>query len=86
VSWIKPKKVRVTRDVDIDEPHNYSHRDVWAGEIFYTCMLPTYNCVDIIGGIALTERPDQYPFFEFPKDAVEYIDDISSVDQPEVPA
>jgi hypothetical protein len=83
---LQPRRVRVTRDVDIDEPHNYSHRDVWAGEIFYTCTLATYNCVDTYNGVALTEYPNKYPFFEFPIDAVEYIDDISSVDQPEVPA
>jgi hypothetical protein len=77
--------MRVVRDVDIDEPGNYSHRDVWAGEIFYTCVQATYGCIG--AGLALTERSDGgYPFFEFPRDAVEYVNDSSSTDQPEVSA
>ena len=53
---------------------------------FYECNLNTYGCVDTVGGVALTERPGEYPFFEFPRDAVEYVNDSSSTDQPEVPA
>jgi hypothetical protein len=83
---MRPRKVRVVRDVDIDEPHNFAERDVWAGEEFWECLLTTYGCVDTIGGIALTERYNEYPFFEFPRDAVEYVNDSSSADQPEVPA
>jgi hypothetical protein len=83
---MQAQKVRVTRDVDIDEDHNFAERDVWAGETFYICTLNTYGCVDSMSGVALTERPNEYPFFEFPKDAVEYVNDSSSSDQPEVPA
>ena len=30
---MQPRKVRVIRDVDVDESHNFAERDVWAGNI-----------------------------------------------------
>ena len=63
--------VRVTRDVGINDPHNYSGRDVKQGETFYVFRLHTYGCIDTYNGIALSEGYDQYPFFEFPLDAIE---------------
>jgi hypothetical protein len=63
--------VIVTRDVAADEPCNYLGRAVSKGERFYTFHEPTYGAVDDINGIALSETTGQYPFFEFPRDAVE---------------
>ena len=65
--------VTVTRDVANGEPHNYLGRAVKAGETFYTFHEPTYGSVDTDGGIALSEAPGKYPFFEFPRDAVEVL-------------
>lgn len=65
------KQVTVTRDVGVNEPHNFLHRPVAEGEVFYKCDLPTYGCINYDGGIALTEQPGEYPFFEFPRDAIE---------------
>jgi hypothetical protein len=63
---------RVTRDVSRDEPHNYLGRDVVKGEVFYRAAHPAYGCIDTDNGLALTEKPDgDYPFFEFPLNAVE---------------
>lgn len=65
-------KYRVTRPVLKDDEHNYSGKDVAEGEILYAATRPTYGCVDTCNGIALTRKPDgDYPFFEFPLDAVE---------------
>ncbi len=62
--------VEVTRDVPANYPHNYLGRDVNEGEVFYLFTLPTYGCINERGGVALSERPDEYPYFEFPADAV----------------
>ena len=64
------RRVIVTRDVAADEPHNFLRRDVAAGEVFYTFHQCTYGCVDTVEGVALSETQDEYPFFEFPRDAV----------------
>lgn len=67
-------KVRVTRDVLSSE--NYSGRDVKEGEVLYVYQGHTYGCIDwLSGGVALTERDGETPFFEFPGDAVEVVDD-----------
>jgi hypothetical protein len=63
--------VRVVRDVAASEPHNYLHRDVKAGEVFYAFTRPVYGSVDFVNGVALSEAEGEYPFFEFPRDAVE---------------
>ena len=63
--------VRVTRDVTIDEDHNYLGRAVKEGEYFFTFIGVTYGCVDTCGGIALSEVEGQHPFFEFPRNAIE---------------
>ena len=65
--------VIVTRDVAGDEEHNYLGRAVSKGEKFYTFHEPTYGAVDEWNGIALSETAGQYPFFEFPRDAVEVL-------------
>lgn len=66
--------VRVTRDVPASEEHNYLGRDVKEGEIFYRFNQHTYGCVRF-PGVALSVEQGEYPFFEFPGDAVEDIDD-----------
>src|SRR5512146_1787169 len=65
-------KFKVTRFVHHDEPHNYANRDVDEGEVFYKFERYTYGCVDKNNGIAVSETdPHTYPFFEFPRDALE---------------
>lgn len=66
--------VRVTRDVEMDEPHNYSGHEVKEGTYFFTFNRPTYGCVDDCGGIALSEVEGEYPFFEFPRNAIEVVE------------
>lgn len=65
------RPVKVVRFVSIDEEHNYLERDVLKGETFYTFDKNTYGCVDELDGIALSEVEGEYPFFEFPRDAVD---------------
>lgn len=62
--------VRVTRDVAAGEEHNYLGRDVRQGEIFYRFSGHTYGCIRW-PGVALSEKQGEYPFFEFPEDAIE---------------
>src|SRR5512146_1224690 len=65
-------KFKVTRFVHHDESHNYANRDVDEGEVFYKFERCTYGCVDENNGIAVSETdPYTYPFFEFPRDALE---------------
>lgn len=60
----------VTRPVSKGEPHNFLHRDVAVGEVFYKFTGATYGCIDYSGGVALSEASDANPFFEFPVDAI----------------
>lgn len=69
--WALGHPAVVTRDVRADELHNHLGRDVKAGERFYTFTQYTFGSVDNQNGIALSERNGEYPFFEFPRDAVE---------------
>lgn len=74
-------KVRVIRFVSEDEEHNFLHHDIYPGEEFYLFTASTYGCISP-GGIALSDRgEDEYPFFEFPHDAVEEIDDLAGTAQ-----
>ena len=71
---MKAKRYMVTRDVAIDAPHNFADRDVRAGEILYGATVVTHGCVDTTNGIAATwDSEGGYPFFEFPRDAVEAV-------------
>jgi len=67
------KRYRVTRYVHHDEPGNWLLRDVEAGEVFFKYSGPTWGSVDLDNGIPLSEEPLAFPFFEFPRDAVEEI-------------
>lgn len=82
----KPKAYRVTRDVPAipedfwdGEPYdcsqyNFSGRDISEGEILYDAMKPTYGCA-AYPNIALTfDETGDYPFFEFPYDAIEPVE------------
>jgi hypothetical protein len=67
-------KVKVMLDVPKDAPGNYSGRDVHAGEEFFVFQASTYGCVNESTGIALSEKGEiSYPFFEFPREALEAI-------------
>lgn len=65
------RRAVVVRDVAKDEPHNYLHRDVAAGEVFYDFIWNTYGCVSDFG-VALSEQPGEHPFFEFPANAIQW--------------
>jgi hypothetical protein len=68
----RPTEYRVTRDVGHDERGNYSGESFAEGDVLYQPMRPTYGCTDTSVGIALTKDPTgDYPFFEFPLNAVE---------------
>lgn len=69
-----PGRFRVTRDVLASEVGNHLKRDAVKGEVFFECRLPTYGCVDYGQGEALTELPDEYPFFQFPRSALERLE------------
>jgi hypothetical protein len=79
-------KVRVTRTV-LHGGNNCAGRDVFKGEEFYQFTGPTYGCISE-NGIALSTRENWWEsfFFEFPRDAVEIINDKCDPEQPEVPA
>lgn len=72
------KKVRVTRNVASGDPHNYYPHSVRKGEEFWTFHGRTFGCVST-GGIALSERAGEGPFFEFPLDALEDVEDEKPV-------
>lgn len=63
-------KVIVTRRISAEHPHNFLYRDVEKGEVFYLFHKNTYGCIDDDYGVALSEVENEYPFFEFPRDAV----------------
>ena len=66
-------EVITTRDVPEDDPHNFYGQDVPKGTRFWTFEGYAYGCVGP-GGIALCENANsEYPFFEFPTDAVEIV-------------
>lgn len=67
----------VTRNVSKDEEHNYAGRDVTKGEEFYRFFGATYGCVDTYNGVPLSEVDGEYPFFEFPVDACEPVEDVT---------
>jgi len=65
---------RVTRNVGKDEKHNYAGRDVFKGETLFRFIGCSYGCVDTHNGVVASEKGTmEYPFFEFPRDAVELI-------------
>ena len=65
---------RVIRDVAKNERHNYAGRDVAEGETLYRFIGCSYDCVDRVNGVVASENgATEYPFFEFPRDAVEEV-------------
>jgi hypothetical protein len=68
-------RYRVIRDVRKGEHHNFLGRAAREGEVFFRFAGATYGCIDTYGGVALSEKDGEYPFFEFPVDAVERLDD-----------
>lgn len=67
---MKPQRMIVNRDVPASEDGNFAGRDVARGDILWTFHLPTYGCIDDVRGIAMSRQPGEYPFFEFPRNAV----------------
>jgi hypothetical protein len=77
---VPPRVAIVTRPVGHHERYNYLGRAAEVGERFFVCTRPTYGSVDTDHGIALTEQADgDFPFFEFPLDAVQVVDGDSQV-------
>jgi len=71
---MRPKRVSVIVGLPKDDPRNYANRDIHAGEILWEFMETTYGCIGW-NGIALSEEPNIYPFFEYPEEFVEVIDE-----------
>lgn len=60
----------VTRLVTTEECP-WLKKDYSPGAMIYTCERYTYGCIDYDNGFAATEEEDgDYPFFEFPHNAV----------------
>lgn len=65
------RKLRVTRLVKPEESP-WLEREYLPGETLYVCNRYDYGCVNQAVGFAATLDPNgDYPFFEFPLDAVE---------------
>lgn len=66
------KRLRVTRDVTVEEcPWLFD--DVEADQYVFEAKGPTYGCISR-NGKAVTWSPEgDYPFFELPLDALEYV-------------
>lgn len=60
----------VSRMVIPEEDGEWIPRVYWPGETVYEYNGPTYGCVNWENGIAVTEKLDETPFFEFPRDAL----------------
>jgi len=63
------KEYEITRDVTKSECH-WLDKDWPAGSRVFRYTGPTYGCVSP-RGIAVSEKPDETPFFEVPRDAVQ---------------
>ena len=64
------RKLVVTRRVTLDESP-WLDREFLPGETLYVCSRYDYGCVNNEVGFAATLDPSgDYPFFEFPFDAV----------------
>lgn len=61
-------KLMTTRLVTRDECPWLKH-DVLAGTVVYRCTLAMYGAIGWTG-IGVTSEPDEYPFFELPRDSV----------------
>lgn len=79
-------KVRVTRTVFHSDGNNCADRDVFKGEEFYLFTGLTFESISD-RGVALANSEDRFDwFFEFPKDAIEAVDEQCDSVEPEVPA
>jgi hypothetical protein len=59
------------RDVGVDEPNNWSGRDVLVGEKFYRFVGDHHASDPLPGNVLLSEHGSYtYPFFEFPLEAL----------------
>jgi hypothetical protein len=66
----------VTRSLKKGARGNHANRTVYKGEVFFGFRGNTYGSVNTEEGIALSEYGELiYPFFEFPRDAVEEFKD-----------
>lgn len=64
-------KFIVTRLVTPEEDGDWLHRTFHPGEELYEFDGATYGCIDWNNGLAVSEVESEYPFFQFPYDAVE---------------
>jgi hypothetical protein len=64
-----PHRMTLTRDVTREECW-WLLRDYAAGEELWTFTGHTYGAVDARNGVAMSERPGESPFFQFPSDAL----------------
>lgn len=70
ISWCElNKKMISTRLVTKQECH-WLDDDIPEGTVLFLCTLPTYGCIDTRTGVAVTLVENEYPFFQFPIDAL----------------
>lgn len=60
----------ISRMVIPEEDGEWIPRVFWPGERVYEYNGPTYGCIDWTASIAVTEKPGETPFFQFPVDAL----------------
>jgi hypothetical protein len=63
------KKGILVRDVATEECE-WLEADLKKGHVVYECRLPTYGAMG--SGIAVSDKPDKYPCYEIPQDAVRW--------------
>ena len=66
------KKFTVTRTVSPSEC-SWLTKTFTYGAVVYEYHGPTYGCIG--SGMAVTQQPNETPFFEFPSDALAALDD-----------
>ncbi len=64
-------KVKLIQNMKVTD-YKWLHRDLSVGEEFFIYKEVTYGCISR-NGIAVTEELNKNPFFEIPKDLVEFI-------------
>ncbi len=52
------------------EECEWLHEDVQAGELVYRFVLATYGVCNLDDGIPVSRQPNEYPFFELPRDSL----------------
>jgi hypothetical protein len=63
------RKGRLSRQVTTEECH-WLRKNLEKGKVVHEFKGCTYGCIS--SGIAVSDKPDETPFYEIPRDAVEW--------------